>query len=143
MASGDSSDKRTAVSTTAAPPPLPQFSQGINYNGLLFCSGSVGMDPETKTLVEGSIKDRARQCLRNLSAVLEAGGSGIDRVLKVNIYLTDMANFAATNEAYDEFFTQEPKPVSPSALMGIIWMVINLRMIGTYLRCRAPAAVGH
>ncbi|CAH0042981.1 unnamed protein product [Clonostachys rhizophaga] len=110
MASSDSSDKRTAVSTTAAPPPLPQFSQGINYNGLLFCSGSVGMDPETKTLVEGSIKDRARQCLRNLSAVLEAGGSGIDRVLKVNIYLTDMANFAATNEAYDEFFTQEPKP---------------------------------
>ncbi|KAG9258235.1 Endoribonuclease L-PSP/chorismate mutase-like protein [Emericellopsis atlantica] len=101
---------RTTISTPNAPPPLPQFVQAVSYNGLLFCSGAVGIDPSTKTMVEGTVQDRARQCLRNLTAVLEAGGSGLDKVLKVNIYLTDMANFAAFNAVWDEFFTTDQKP---------------------------------
>ena len=106
-----SSAARTAISTSAAPPPLPQFSQAIHYNNTVFCSGSIGLDPATGKIIDGTVKDRGRRALRNLQAVLEAGGSGLDCVLKVNIYLTDMANFAAFNEAWDEVFTQEPKPV--------------------------------
>jgi len=55
---------------------------------------------------------KQRQCLKNLSAVLEAAGSSLKNVVKVNVFLTDMKNFATMNEAYDEFFTQSPKPVS-------------------------------
>ncbi|KAI3401104.1 hypothetical protein diail_250 [Diaporthe ilicicola] len=102
--------KVESVLTDKAPKPLPQLSQAIKYNGLVFCSGNIGLDPATFTAVEGTVKDRARQTLRNLQAVLEASGSGLQNVLKVNVYITTMDDFAAVNEVYDEFFSFDPKP---------------------------------
>ncbi|KAK4457052.1 Endoribonuclease L-PSP/chorismate mutase-like protein [Cladorrhinum samala] len=99
-----------AILTDKAPKPIPQLSQAVKYNGMVYCSGSLGIDPETGKFVEGTVKDRTRQCLKNLSAVLEAAGSSLKNVVKVNVFLTDMKNFATMNEAYDEFFTQSPKP---------------------------------
>ncbi|EEU35482.1 uncharacterized protein NECHADRAFT_51206 [Fusarium vanettenii 77-13-4] len=100
-----------AVSTEEAPSPFPQFSQAIKYNGLVFCSGNVGLIPGTDLqLVEGTVKDRAMQTLKNLEAILTAAGSSLHNVVKVNIYITDMQNFDLINEAYDEFFTWSPKP---------------------------------
>ncbi|RSL55698.1 hypothetical protein CEP54_009276 [Fusarium duplospermum] len=100
-----------AVSITEAPNPFPQFSQAIKHNGLVFCSGNVGLIPGTDLkLVEGTVKDRARQTLKNLEAILTAAGSSLHNVVKVNIYITDMQNFGLINEAYDEFFTRSPKP---------------------------------
>ncbi|RMJ20000.1 hypothetical protein CDV36_000361 [Fusarium kuroshium] len=100
-----------AVSTTEAPNPFPQFSQAIKYNGLVFCSGNVGLIPGTDLkLAEGTVKDRARQTLKNIEAILRAAGSSLHNVVKVNIYITDMQNFGLINEAYDEFFTWSPKP---------------------------------
>jgi 2-iminobutanoate/2-iminopropanoate deaminase len=104
------SDKKTVISTTAAPPPLPQFVQAVKYNGIIFASGSIGIDPATGAIVEGTVADRTIQALKNLSAVLEAGGSSLEQALKINIYLTDMANFATMNEAWDKIFTGS-KPV--------------------------------
>ncbi|KAI9752235.1 MAG: hypothetical protein M4579_005711 [Chaenotheca gracillima] len=68
------------------------------------------MDPKTNQLVEGGVGDRTAQALRNLSAVLEAGGSSLQNVVKVNIFLTTMENFAAMNKAYIQFFEAPPKP---------------------------------
>ncbi|RTE77833.1 hypothetical protein BHE90_007712 [Fusarium euwallaceae] len=103
--------KIEAVSTEEAPSPFPQFSQAIKYNGLVFCSGNIGLIPGTDLkLVEGTVKDRARQTLKNIDAILRAAGSSLHNVLKVNIYITDMQNFGLINEAYDEFFTWSPKP---------------------------------
>jgi 2-iminobutanoate/2-iminopropanoate deaminase len=81
---------KEAVLTSNAPPPLPFFSQAIKCNGMVYCSGSIGTDPTTLKLVEGGVADRTRQSLKNLAAVLEAAGSGIDNVVKVNIFLTNM-----------------------------------------------------
>lgn len=103
---------RTAVSTPNAPAPLPQFSQAVTYNKMIYCSGNIGLDPATGKLVSGTVTDRTRQALRNLSAVLAAGGSSTDRVVKANIFLTTMDDFAAMNVAWDEVFTEDPKPVS-------------------------------
>ncbi|MCJ1361812.1 hypothetical protein MMC16_000912 [Acarospora aff. strigata] len=100
---------RTAISTTNAPVPLPFFSQANVCNGMVYCSGSIGMDPATQNVVEGGVGDRTAQALRNLSAVLEAGGSSLKNVVKVNVYLTTMENFAAMNKVYDTFF-EHPKP---------------------------------
>ncbi|KAI8657038.1 hypothetical protein NCS56_01309500 [Fusarium sp. Ph1] len=103
--------KMEAVSTKEAPCPFPQFSQAIKYNGLVFCSGNVGLIPGTDLkLVEGTVKDRARQTLKNIEAILKTAGSSLHNVVKVNIYITDMQNFGLINEAYDEFFTCSPKP---------------------------------
>lgn len=99
-----------AVFTKNAPPPMPFFSQAIKCQGMVYCSGSIGMNPESNKLVEGSIGDRAAQALKNLSAVLDAAGSSIDNVVKVNVFLTNMADFAAMNKVYDSVFHKEPKP---------------------------------
>ncbi|KAK4444995.1 putative letm1-like protein [Podospora aff. communis PSN243] len=99
-----------AVFTEKAPRPLPQFSQAVKYNGMVYCSGNIGLDPATWKTVEGTVKDRTRQALKNLSAVLDEAGSGLRNVVKMNVFLTTMDNFAAMNEAYDDFFTWDPKP---------------------------------
>jgi len=70
------------------------------------------MNPETNKLVEGSVGDRTAQALKNLKAVLEAAGSSIDNVVKVNVFLTNMQDFSSMNKVYDTVFQKEPKPVS-------------------------------
>ncbi|KAJ5326488.1 YjgF/Yer057p/UK114 family [Penicillium brevicompactum] len=101
---------RTPVRTERAPLPPPFLSQGLVVGDVVYCSGQVGADPTTGKLVEGSIQNRTRQILRNLNAVLEAGGSSLHDAIKVNIFLTDMADFPAVNEVYATFFS-DPKPV--------------------------------
>ncbi|PYH83137.1 Endoribonuclease L-PSP [Aspergillus uvarum CBS 121591] len=101
---------REPVYTSEACAPLPQFSQAIKYNGLVYCSGTVGTDPVTDELVPGTVTNRARMALRNLQAVLEAAGSSLDRVVKANVFLTDMNDFERLNIAWDEFFPVDPKP---------------------------------
>ncbi|PGH12051.1 hypothetical protein AJ80_06870 [Polytolypa hystricis UAMH7299] len=101
---------KKAVFTTNAPNPLPQFSQAVVHNGMVYCSGSIGINPTSKQIVEGGIAERAAQTLRNLSAVLKAAGSSIKNVVKVNVFLTTMENFAEMNKAYDPFFEDGIKP---------------------------------
>ncbi|KAJ9148468.1 hypothetical protein NKR23_g4866 [Pleurostoma richardsiae] len=98
------------VFTDKAPKPLPQFSQAVKYNGMVYCSGNIGLDPKTWKAVEGTVTDRTRQALKNLAAVLEEAGSSLDNVVKMNVFITNMDDFAPMNAAYDEFFTKEPKP---------------------------------
>ncbi|KAF5642287.1 endoribonuclease L-PSP [Fusarium tjaetaba] len=102
--------KFEAVYTADACAPLPQFSQAVKYNGMVYCSGSIGIDPATEDLVPGTVTDRARMALKNLKVVLEAAGSSLDRVVKANVFLADMKDFGAFNVAWDEFFPTEPKP---------------------------------
>ncbi|CAJ0544191.1 Ff.00g034930.m01.CDS01 [Fusarium sp. VM40] len=101
---------RQPVYTSAACAPLPQFSQAVKYNGMVYCSGSIGIDPKTDDLVPGTVTDRARMALQNLKAVLEAAGSSLDRVVKANIFLAEMKDFGDVNVAWDEFFPEDPKP---------------------------------
>ncbi|RSM19629.1 hypothetical protein CDV31_001516 [Fusarium ambrosium] len=101
---------REPVTTSAACAPLPQFSQAVKYNGMVYCSGTLGIDPTTEELVSGTVTDRARMALKNLQAVLEAAGSSMDRVVKANIFLANMKDFDAVNVAWDEFFPKDPKP---------------------------------
>ncbi|KAJ5289209.1 hypothetical protein N7478_002239 [Penicillium angulare] len=103
------SSERQAVVTKEAPGPYPALSQAVVHNGLVFCSGSIGMDPATNTIAEGTIAERTTQALTNLSKVLQAAGSGSDKVLKVMIYVTSMDDVPLMNEAYNKFFA-EPRP---------------------------------
>ncbi|KAF4635007.1 hypothetical protein G7Y89_g3089 [Cudoniella acicularis] len=103
--------QKEVVLTDKAPAPLPFYSQAIKCQGMVYCSGSIGMDPVTNKVIEGGVADRTTQALNNLAAILEAAGSSIDNVVKVNVFLTNMENFAAMNKVYESFFSKNPKPV--------------------------------
>ncbi|MGQ0680267.1 MAG: RidA family protein [Actinomycetota bacterium] len=92
------------ISTSGAPRAIGPYSQATAAGSLLFCSGQLGMDPASSELAEG-LAPQVRQALNNLLAVLAAGGSGPEGVLKTTVYLADMNDFAQMNEIYAEVFT--------------------------------------
>ncbi|KAI3573546.1 Endoribonuclease L-PSP/chorismate mutase-like protein [Fusarium oxysporum f. sp. albedinis] len=102
---------KTEVRTDAAPPPKPFLSQGVVVGNMVYVSGSLGMDPSTGKMVEGTITDRTTRALKNISNILEAAGTSLVNLVKVNIFITDMKNFGAMNEAYMEVVTEGVKPV--------------------------------
>jgi 2-iminobutanoate/2-iminopropanoate deaminase len=93
------------VSTNKAPGAIGPYSQAIEASGMLFCSGQIPIDPSTGEFVEGGVAEQTRQVLHNLDAVLQAGGSGLERVVKTTVFLADMNDFTAMNEVYSEFFS--------------------------------------
>ncbi|MGW5189683.1 RidA family protein [Kribbella sp. NPDC004138] len=109
------SDK-TAVSTTDAPPPMPVFSQGVRKGNILQVSGQGSVDPVSGDFVfAGDVKGQTTRVLQNIEAILKAGGGSIDDVVMLRVYLTERDNFAAMNEAYDEFVSaRTPSGVLPS-----------------------------
>ena len=105
----------TVISTPKAPASVGPYSQAIRAGGFLFCAGQAAFDPATGRLVEGGIREQTRQVLRNLRAVLEAGGSGLDRVVKVTVFLSDWKYFKEMNDAYAEFFNSGHPPARSTA----------------------------
>ncbi len=98
------------VSTTKAPAAIGPYSQAIDSGaGLLFLSGQLPIDPATGAFPEGGVKEQTRQSILNARAILEAAGLSLSRVVKTTVFLADMADFAAMNEVYAQFFA-EPFP---------------------------------
>ena len=100
--------ERLIVKTEGAPGAIGPYSQAVVAGGFVYCSGQIPTDPATGHFVEGGVREQTAQVLRNLSKVLEAAGSSLARVVKTTVFLADMDDFAAMNETYAEFFTQEP-----------------------------------
>jgi 2-iminobutanoate/2-iminopropanoate deaminase len=100
---------RQAVATAAAPAAIGPYSQAIAGSGFVFLSGQIAIEPATGALVPGGVAAETHQVLKNLGAVLAAAGSSFARVLKTTVYLTDLADFAAMNAIYAEYFP-EPAP---------------------------------
>ena len=92
------------ISTENAPGAIGPYSQAIKANGMLFCSGQIPIDPATGEFVEGGVAEQTEQVFKNLSAVLEAGGSGLEGVVKTTVFLADMNDFSAMNEIYGKYF---------------------------------------
>lgn len=93
----------TLITAPGAPPAVGPYSHASRHGGTLYCSGCIPLDAQGN-LVEGDVAAQARQALTNLDAVLTAGGAARDDVLKTVVFLTDMADFAAVNAVYSEFF---------------------------------------
>ncbi len=100
--------KKEIVSTTDAPSALGPYNQAVIANGFVFCSGQVAIDPTTGELVAGGIEEQTERVLKNLEAVLEAAGSGLDKVVKSTVFLKSMNDFKAMNGIYASFFTENP-----------------------------------
>lgn len=112
---------RQIVLPTGGARPIGPYSPGIRSGDLLFASGTTGVDPETRQLVEGGVPAQTRQALINLGKVLEAGGSSPQQVLKTTVFMVDLASFSQMNEIYAEFFGEQPparSTVQVAALPG-------------------------
>ena len=96
------------ISTENAPGAIGPYSQAVKTGNLIFCSGQIPLDPQTGEFVAGGVAEQSEQVLRNLSAVLEAAGSSLERVVKTTVFLADMDDFGAMNEVYGRFFTGNP-----------------------------------
>jgi len=92
------------VSTPNAPAAIGPYSQGIRLGNLLFCSGCIPLDPSTMQIVSGGVEAQTEQVLKNLKAVVEAGGSELGKVVKITVFLKSMNDFATVNEIYAKFF---------------------------------------
>jgi reactive intermediate/imine deaminase len=101
---------KSAIHTTDAPQPVGPYSQGIEINGFVYTAGFGPQDPANGGAVADNVADQTRQVLRNIRAVLAQRGLTMDDCVKTTVHLADLADFAAFNEAYEEFFN-EPYPV--------------------------------
>ena len=97
------------ISTEKAPGAIGPYSQAIKTGNMIFCSGQIPINPETGEFVSENVAEQTHQVLINLRAVLEAAGSNLNNVVKTTVFLADMNDFAAMNEIYAEFFS-ENKP---------------------------------
>ncbi len=95
-----------AINTEKAPKAIGPYSQAIEAGGMVFVSGQLPIDPTTGEFAVGGVKGQTRQSLTNARHILEEAGTGLAHVVKTTVFLADMADFAAMNEVYSEFFSQ-------------------------------------
>lgn len=98
-----------SIITVKAPGAIGPYSQAIEANGLVYTSGQLPIDPGTGAFAPGGIQEQTHQSLKNIKAILEAAGTGMHKIIKTTVYLSDMSNFAAMNEVYAQYF-QAPYP---------------------------------
>ena len=97
------------IHTDNAPSAIGTYSQAIKCGNLVFMSGQIPLDPATMEIVDGDFEARTRRVFENLKAVAEEAGASLDQIVKLNVYLTDLANFATVNSVMSEYFS-EPYP---------------------------------
>jgi 2-iminobutanoate/2-iminopropanoate deaminase len=116
---------RAAISNDALAPPAGPFSPGVRGGGLLFLSGQLAQDPATGELVDGDVTSQTHQVLNNLAAVLTVAGKDLGDVIRVGVYLTDMADFQAVNEAYRQHFST---PYPARTAIGVAALPLGARV---------------
>ncbi|MAK89699.1 MAG: reactive intermediate/imine deaminase [Oceanospirillaceae bacterium] len=107
---------REIIHTDKAPAAIGTYSQAVKVNDTVYLSGQIPLVPETMEIVEGGIEERIHQVFKNLTAVCEAAGGSLQQIVKVNIYLTDLGNFAKVNEIMAQYFAQ---PYPARAAVGV------------------------
>lgn len=112
--------KRSVVHSDKVPPVKVPLSQGIKVGDWIFTSGQLGMDPRTGQLAAGGIEAETRQVCENLKAVLEAGGSSLENVHKVVIYVVDLSEMLAMNKVFSEYFPKDPPARTTFQAAGLV-----------------------
>jgi 2-iminobutanoate/2-iminopropanoate deaminase len=118
---------RDIIATENAPGAVGPYSQGVRTDKFVFTAGQVPLDPSTGTLVDGPIEDQTRRVLDNVRAVLEAAGSGLDRVVKMTVFMTDLGDFARMNAVYAEYFPDAP-PARSAVQVGALPLGADIEM---------------
>jgi 2-iminobutanoate/2-iminopropanoate deaminase len=107
------------IHSNSAAAPVGPYSQATLAGGFLFCSGQIAIDPRDNSVLKGSVEEQAELVMKNIQAVLQAGGLDFSHIVKTTIYLTDMNDFAKVNEVYGRYFVSEPPARSTVAVSAL------------------------
>ena len=107
------------VETSAAPAAIGPYSQGMVCGNLLFISGQLPLEPETGDFIEGGVETKTHQVIRNIKAVAEAAGAGLEQVVKTTIFLSDLNDFTTVNQVYGQYFGSVPPARSTIQVAGL------------------------
>ena len=99
---------REIIATGRAPKAIGPYSQAIRAAGLIFTSGQIAIDPATQQVIAGDVSAQTERVLKNLSAILQEAGSGMEKVVRCTVFLKNMGDFVAMNEVYARYFKQDP-----------------------------------
>lgn len=99
---------RQAVSTPKAPQAIGPYSQAVKANGFVFVSGQIAIEPESGNIIGGNVTEQTDRVMQNLAAILDAAGSGMERVVRSTVFLKSMTDFPAMNEVYGRYFAAPP-----------------------------------
>lgn len=132
---------KQAIETQNAPGAVGPYSQAIKTGNLIFLSGQIGNDPQTKKVVEGGVEAQARQIFKNITAVLKEAGASLENVVKATVFLRDMADFKKVNEVYANHFNRPYPARSAVAVRELPLSVdIEIEVIAVYGPSGHPAA---
>lgn len=118
---------KTPIHTDKAPAAIGTYSQAIKHGGLVFLSGQIPLDPQSMEVVQGGFRDQVVRVFENLTAVCEAAGGGLDDILKLNVFLTDMGDFPVVSEVMSEYF-QEPYPARAAVGVAALPKGVSVEM---------------
>ena len=125
---------KKVIQTEKAPKAIGPYSQAIATDNMVYTAGQIALIPTTGELIQGGVEEQTRQVLNNLSAVLEAAGSSISKVVKTTVFLKDMGDFPKMNGVYAEFFGENPPARSTVAVAGL--------PKGAFVEIEAVAVIG-
>ena len=111
--------KKEIINTKYAPEAIGPYSQAVKAAGLIFISGQIPLDPESGEIAGDGIEAQTERVMKNLAAVLEAAGTGLDKVVKTTIYLTDLNDFALVNGIYGSYFNDSPPARATVEVSGL------------------------
>ncbi len=116
------------INTAAAPLPIGPYNQATAWNGLLFVSGQIALDPVSGQLVMDNIENETHRVLQNVKAVLEAAGSNLDKVLKASVFVKDINMFSRINAVYGEYFKTETAPARELVQVAELPRFVNVEI---------------
>ena len=119
---------KTIVNTHLAPLPIGPYNQAVAFNGLLFVSGQIAIDPTSGTLVLETIEAETHQVLQNVRAILQQAGSGMDHVLKTTVFVKDINQFNRINAVYAEYFAAESAPARELVQVAELPRFVNIEI---------------
>ena len=126
--------ERKTVVTDSAPDAIGPYSQGIVWGNLLFCAGQIPLEPDSMRLVKGDVRSQVKRVIGNLEAVLKKGGSGLDRILRLDVFMTDLGSFPEVNAVLAEVFGSS-KPAR-------VTVEVSALPMGAEIEMAAIAAIG-
>jgi reactive intermediate/imine deaminase len=115
------------ISTDNAPQAIGPYSQAVKTGNLIFISGQIPLDPKTGDIVDGTIEDQTNQVLENIKSICEAAGHGLEDIVKITIFLTDLGNFATVNEVMKKYF-KEPYPARATVEISGLPLGVNVEI---------------